>query len=576
MYLSHFGLQREPFSIAPDPQFLFMSQRHQEALAHLRYGLQGSGGFVVLTGEIGAGKTTLCRSLMEQAPADCELAYLFNPKLSVRELLQSVCADFDVQVPVPPAGRASLHDHIQALNRHLLATHAQGRHSVLIVDEAQALSADLLEQLRLLTNLETNQRKLLQIVLVGQPELRDMLARPELEQLSQRVVARYHLPTLSAAETEQYVRHRLTVAGLRSTLPFDAAALARVHLRSAGVPRRINLLCDRALLGAYAEGSQRVKPAQVDQAAREVFGNPDQGTAPGARWSGSARWTAGLALALVGLAAGLWVALSGGPGMDRAAIARAMPRPAPAGSSPTVAPSPSATTASASLAGASAASAAASVPAAPPPLPSLDETQFAALAARASTDEASAWRDLAMAWLLTPLDGEPCTATAALGVPCHKQRGTLALLRQLDRPALLPLYGGDGVAHFARLLAVSDAGARLQLGGQTVQVGPQVLSTLWRGEFGVLWRAPPGYRPGDASGPARVDADWLDAHLSRWEIAAQAKAWSGTRSGTPAALRARVRNFQKAQDLEADGMPGALTLMQLNRAAGVVEPKLAR
>jgi general secretion pathway protein A len=558
MYLSHFGLQHEPFSIAPDPQFLFMSQRHQEALAHLRYGLQGSGGFVVLTGEIGAGKTTLCRSLMEQVPADCELAYLFNPKLSERELLQSVCADFGIAVTVPASGEASLHDHIEALNQHLLATHARGHHSVLIVDEAQALSPGLLEQLRLLTNLETNQRKLLQIVLVGQPELRDMLARPELEQLSQRVVARYHLPTLSATETEQYVRHRLTVAGLQGSLPFDAAALARVHQRAAGVPRRINLLCDRALLGAYAAGAPQVRAATVDQAAREVFGPANQGAA-GPGWRRTAtHWAGGLTLALLGVAGGLWVARSSGPEAERLAAS-------PASSAASVA----------NAAMAASAALAASAPAAPPPVPWLDETQFTALAARASTDEAGAWRDLAMVWLLTPLSGEPCAATAALGVPCHKQRGTLALLRQLGRPALLPLYGPDGVAHFARLLAVSDAGARLQLAGQTVQVGPQALSALWRGEFGVLWRAPPGYLPSDAKGPARLDADWLDAQLARWESGAGAKPANLGKAGSPAALRARVRHFQRAQGLGADGLTGALTLMQLNRATGVAEPQLA-
>jgi len=563
MYLRHFGLQREPFSIAPDPRFLFMSERHQEALAHLRYGLQSSGGFVVLSGEIGAGKTTLCRCLMDQVPADCQVAYLFNPKLSERELLQSVCSDFGIAVQAPGAADASVKDHIDALNLHLLANHAQGRHSVLIVDEAQALSAALLEQLRLLTNLETNERKLLQIVLIGQPELRDMLARPELEQLAQRVVARFHLQTLSLPETEQYVRHRLAVAGwdgAAGPMPFDAAALRRVHALSAGVPRRINLLCDRALLGAFAEGTQRVRPAMVAQAAREVFGGEARAPGFAGPWARPLQALAVLALAGLAVALGL------------AAWGPATPRERPPGhaASDAMAALPASAAASSASAGPAASAAAASASAAAPAAPWLTAPELAALLNDAAVEERSAWRDLALAWLLTPLDGEPCTATAALGVPCHKQRGTLALLRQLDRPALLPLYAADGSARYAQLLAVSDQGARLQLAGRTVQVSPQVLTTHWRGEFGVLWRAPPGYQAASPQAAARLDPAWLDAQLLRW-VSAQTLA---PKLPPAAGLRARVRAFQLAQGLEPDGQVGALTLMQLNRAVGVNEPRL--
>ncbi|MDE2147668.1 MAG: AAA family ATPase, partial [Burkholderiales bacterium] len=268
MYAPYFGLSKEPFSIAPDPRFLYMSERHREALAHLLYGLDGGGGFVLLTGEIGAGKTTVCRCFLEQVPAHCVLAYVFNPKLSAIELLQTVCAEFGIAMP---AEAGSVKAHVDALNAFLLAAHAQGRQAVLVIDEAQSLDAAVLEQLRLLTNLETAERKLLQIVLVGQPELRELLARPELEQLAQRVIARCHLGALSAAETPQYIRHRLAVAGPAAAMPFDEAALAGIHALTGGVPRRINLLADRALLGAYAQGRARVDRATVRQAAREVF-----------------------------------------------------------------------------------------------------------------------------------------------------------------------------------------------------------------------------------------------------------------------------------------------------------------
>ena len=213
------------------------------------------GGFVLLSGEIGTGKTTVCRLFLEQIPANCNVAYIFNPKLTVTELLQSICDEFHIAVPQPPQRTPTVKDYLDPLNAvPARRPTPQGRNNVLIIDEAQNLSAEVLEQLRLLTNLETGERKLLQIILIGQPELRSMLARPELEQLAQRVIARFHLDALTPAETAQYVRHRLEVAGLTRPLPFDRSALQRVHQLARGVPRRINLLCDRALLGAFAGG----------------------------------------------------------------------------------------------------------------------------------------------------------------------------------------------------------------------------------------------------------------------------------------------------------------------------------
>jgi general secretion pathway protein A len=226
MYESFFGLRQAPFTIAPDPRYLFLSERHREALAHLLYGLEGGGGFVLLSGEIGAGKTTLCRAFLEQVPEHTHVAYVFNPKLDAVELLQTICGKFGVPVPPGPGHEApTIKDHIDALNTFLLRVHAEGGHSVLIIDEAQNLSADVLEQLRLLTNLETAERKLLQIILIGQPELRGMVARPELEQLAQRVIARYHLGPLDEADTARYLAHRMSVAGLQGEMPFDARAV---------------------------------------------------------------------------------------------------------------------------------------------------------------------------------------------------------------------------------------------------------------------------------------------------------------------------------------------------------------
>jgi general secretion pathway protein A len=308
LYEAFFGLQREPFSIAPDPRTLFMSDRHREALAHLLYGVQGgAGGFVLLTGEIGAGKTTVSRCFLEQVPEGCQVALVLNPRQSVDELLATVCQEF--RIPLPPG--ASIKTMVDALNAFLLDVHARGGQSVLLIDEAQALSADVLEQLRLLTNLETHERKLLQIVLIGQPELRTLIATPGLEQLAQRVVARYHLGALSAAETALYVRHRMAVAGLAGVVPFEAAALQRIHADSAGIPRRINLLCDRALLAAYATGRPQVNTALVAQAAAELRGADIEAPAAGGRARG-ASWRAlaiGAAIALLGGLAGAGVVL---------------------------------------------------------------------------------------------------------------------------------------------------------------------------------------------------------------------------------------------------------------------------
>ncbi|MBC8057442.1 MAG: AAA family ATPase, partial [Rhizobiales bacterium] len=278
MYAPFFGLKHEPFSIAPDPRYLFMSERHREALAHLLYGVNGGGGFVLLSGEIGAGKTTVCRCFLEQIPRRTNVAYIFNPKLTVIELLQSVCEEFGIPPPQRAHDEPTVKDYLDPLNEFLLKTHAVGQNNVLIIDEAQMLSADVLEQLRLLTNLETSERKLLQIILIGQPELRDLLARPELEQLAQRVIARYHLGALNPDETERYIRHRLSVAGMTIAMPFDAKAIERIHQLSRGVPRRINLLADRALLGAYSVGKGQVDRAIVDKAAGEVFDREHSGT----------------------------------------------------------------------------------------------------------------------------------------------------------------------------------------------------------------------------------------------------------------------------------------------------------
>jgi general secretion pathway protein A len=267
MYKDYFGFKTEPFSIAPDPAFLYQSVRHQEALAHLLYGIKAKNGFVLLTGEVGTGKTTVCRALLKQLPANAEIAFIMQPRLNVVELLETVCDELGIAYP---AGNNSIKVFIDRLNSFLLKTHSLGKQTVLIIDEAQNLSIDVLEQVRLLTNLETDKYKLLRIIMLGQPELKDLLDRPELRQLSQRVTARYHLAPLAAAEVPAYVSHRLAVAGVVRPI-FTPRAIRKLYRVSGGIPRVINLLCDRALLGGYAHGENTVTPGLVTQAAEEIF-----------------------------------------------------------------------------------------------------------------------------------------------------------------------------------------------------------------------------------------------------------------------------------------------------------------
>ena len=268
MFQEYFGIDRNPFSNTPDPSFLFMSARHQEALAHLTYGVKGTSGFVLLTGEVGTGKTTVCRSLVERLPDDVDLALCLNPRLSEIELLANICDE----MKIPVAGRHSLKDLTDAINAHLLKVHAGGRRAVLIIDEAQNLRQPVLEQVRLLTNLETPSAKLLQIILVGQPELNEALGRDDMRQLSQRITARYHLEPMTRRESRDYVYHRLRVGGLASDV-FDFDAVEEVCTRSGGIPRVINSICERCLLGAYALGVRRVSRSLARRAAVEVLDN---------------------------------------------------------------------------------------------------------------------------------------------------------------------------------------------------------------------------------------------------------------------------------------------------------------
>jgi general secretion pathway protein A len=534
MYQSYFGLAEAPFSIAPDPRYLYLSQRHQEALAHLLYGVSGEGGFVLLTGDVGAGKTTICRCLLEQIPESCDVAYVFNPKLTVEELLSTICVEFGIACP--PA-TTSIKVFVDCLNAHLLAANARGRHTVLIIDEAQNLSADVLEQMRLLTNLETNQRKLLQIILLGQPELATMLARPELRQLAQRIVARYHLGPLTRTEVAAYVRHRLEVAGATRQL-FPAALMGRLYRLSGGVPRVINVICDRALLGAFVQGKERVDSATLAKAAREVLHQPAV-----QRRGWQRALVAGLVLA-VGLA---FVLL-----LDRHEEHDSMPAAQPAVAEPAVEaaqPEPAAADAGA------------------PAVSVLDWPGDR----QPSRSRELAYAALFHTWGLEYQGGDACREAARQAMRCRIARGGLDDLRHLNRPAVLALRNGRGQEFDAALTGLDDDSATLALGSETRKVSLDTLADHWSGQYSLLWRMPAEASENIRQGERGPAVAWLSRQL------AQAQGRALDADADPVfddAMVRQVRQFQLAEGLIPDGAVGPQTLMRLSGIADQAAPRL--
>ncbi len=573
MYSQHFGLTQDPFSIAPDPRYLFMSERHREALAHLLYGVAGpdkaaggtGGGFVLLTGDIGTGKTTICRCFLEQIPAGCHVAYIFNPKLTVVELLQSICEEFHIPLEASASKPVTVKHYIDALNTFLLQSHAAGQSCVLIIDEAQNLQADVLEQLRLLTNLETNARKLLQIVLIGQPELRTMLARPELEQLAQRVIARFHLDALTEDESAQYIEHRLAVAGHTGPLPFDRRALQAIHRLARGVPRRINLLCGRALLGAWATGQHSVNRSIVNKAAGEVFGaehatQSNPGVARNA-------WLLAGAGVLLGAAATAVFTLSSWRGATQS-TAQLVNTPA---KKPAM-PASAALVATAGVAPAASAASISAPTSSPAPTPAIASLE--SVLPQLPVDITQAWNTLTPSWRLSASSADPCAAALVEQLQCYRTTQlNLPLLRQLARPGILTLQADDNTARYGVLVAMGEQTATLQIGAQRHTVSLTALARRWRGEFATLWRAPEGYNPaarGGATGPAITQ---LARQLDQLDGVPEQKA-AGSPQQLDAELKNRVRDFQRTHGLQADGQPGPMTYMQLESALGNNAPRL--
>src|SRR5690606_18664334 len=497
MYSKFFGLKDSPFSIAPDPRFLYMSERHREGLAHLLYGVStGHGGFVLLTGEVGTGKTTVCRCFLEQVPDNTDVAFIVHPKLTGRELLASICDELQILYPRVASTKAL----VDLINQHLLHAHGAGRNTVLIIDEAQNLSIEVLEQLRLLTNLETSEKKLLQIVLLGQPELIDLLQRPELRQLSQRITARYHLQSLTKEDVRAYVGYRLSVAGLKREI-FTPAAMTALFRLSQGIPRLINLICDRAMLGAYSHHIEIIDRRTLVKAAREVLG---ENRPQRSQRDGDGIMTGLLTGLAVGLAmvSGLvmWTQFRPSESQIESAKVQTNSQDNAArnlANAPLSSSSPASATALES-AGTPVGNQPAGV-AEPVAQSGAIPVQFdafgQAVAQLPDDTKGSAYRGLFQRWGVgyNP-NTQPvaCDAAEMVGLSCLHRQGNWRSLLKLDRPAVLKLRSIAGDEFYVAVLEVyDDEMAQIQLGSQIMTVQVAALDALWAGDYTIVWRRPP-------------------------------------------------------------------------------------
>jgi general secretion pathway protein A len=554
MYAAYFGLSEPPFSLTPNPRYLYMSERHREGLAHLLYGIKQPGGFVQLTGEVGTGKTTLCRCLLEQLPPEVDVALVLNPRLTVVEFLASLCDELHAVYPVETVSVKVL---VDALHAYLLDAHARGRRTVLIVDEAQNLASEVLEQIRLLTNLETPAEKLLQIILIGQPELVRLLGGRQLRQLAQRVTARYHLLPFSAQDTLAYIRHRLQVAGGGREL-FTRGAMRTVHRASGGVPRLINVICDRALLGAYAADRRHVDAATVRRAGREVRGAvPPEGRRGGLAWKVgvTALGVAAVGLAIFGVPRQISfpqydrvvsAVLGGGRATPTAPLGRDDPQARDVG-----------TLGSPGKDQALPAAADDNVQTAPSKL--ADRLSDPSVGG----DDHAAFASLYSLWGLEyrrASSGLGCDAARAAGLECLFRFGNWNRLRRLDLPVILELVGPMGARRRVTLVALEDERATLAIGGKEYTYPLAEIDRLWDGSFILVWKAPLIRSRLISRGMRGADVAWLQARLDAWEGRTSAGRLAPVYD---AEMERRVVAFQRSRSLVPDGLVGEETLLQL-------------
>ena len=539
MYYQYFGLNEAPFSIAVNPRYLFMSARHRDALAHLLYGVGAGGGFILLTGEVGTGKTTINRCLLEQLPQNTDVAIILNPALNAIELLASVCDELDIENDPEKHTLKTLTDK---LHRYLLDNHARGRKTVLLIDEAQHLDFDVLEQIRLLTNLETNSEKLLQIILIGQPELAQILARPELRQLNQRITARYNLDPLNLEETGAYIHHRLQVAGMSpERIIFSGSVVRGIHKATRGIPRVINVLCDRMLLGAYGRNKTRVDKPMLAVAVSEVLGETRGNT-------GVWRWSVfGVLMVLLG-AVGWWLWGVYAPGVTPNVI---YPELFDSHADPTDSADPATLL---PMKSASDPVSAASL-----------ESQLIDIA-RAQQPTRSAMTQL---WTLVssePLPQNPCAKSTQYGVACIQgEAWTWDELVAINRPIVLETITRDRFSAEVLLLDIEGPSAWIVTEAGVAKVNLAELAPLWTGRYQFLWQPPLGFQQSLALGDDAAVVAQVAQLFARLDV--QPQPLSGALFNN--ALQQRVRLFQLENSLQDDGVIGLQTLLKLNEALGI-------
>lgn len=590
-YEPYFDLKSTPFSISPDPRYLFLTPQHREALAHLLYGVNSQGGFVMLTGEVGAGKTTMCQCLLEQLPENTDVAYILNPKLRPREFLAAFCDELKLDYD---ASSTSLKYFIDLISRHLLQSHSKGRNTVLMVDEAQNLSADLIEHLRLLTNLETHEKKLLQILLIGQPELRDMVDRPELKQVAQRITARFHLYPLNKSEIAAYVKHRLKIAGAKRPL-FKEQALKRLWGYTRGVPRLINIICDRALLGACVSGHAKVSREILDKAAAEVFGET-QRPRPAVKQVALA---ALLVIVVAGssFAAFSYVKRNGLPWdishLTSDLVARfKTAKPVQIVGPGTETPAEVMQDEGLDLVANREQAAADPIPADEPvlndsdePMP-VEEEDLALVQADSSLSTVQQTslqlpQDVATGRLLKQslsklmalwgVSAEPgsvseaCRIIVAEKLACMDGQANLAQLARFNRPAMITLYDPQWNSYSAVVESIKDGEVYLSINGESQQVSAVELGKWWYGDYLLFWEVPPGYVGNFAEETYGPVVGWLKKQLG---------AESEPMNDFTPELTQRVRAFQRSNGLVPDGIVGPKTIIAINNLHDNETPRL--
>lgn len=592
MYSRYFGLEEPPFSIAPNPRYLFMSDRHREALAHLLYGVSQGGGFVLLTGEVGTGKTTISRCLLEQLPEGTDVAFILNPFLNSLELLATICDELDIPyIDDEP----SLKDLTDQLHHFLLRNHAKGRNTVLIIDEAQHLQFEVLEQVRLLTNLETNTKKLLQIIFIGQPELQDLLAKPALRQLSQRITARFHIHPLCLAETHAYIRHRLQVAGLPGNQEvFPPSVIRQIYAASGGIPRLINILCDRMLLGSYAQNKPRVDAETFQQAVKEVLGK-ESGFRRRDRWSLAS--IGSQPPAWLGAAAGFLVVVAIGLGalfvtqkatQDELPPVAALPQEAAADTAPHALPQtadaavPLQGTIDRNLTAATAAvdtgkDTGAPAPAEPMTVAATEPAPVVELAPDVAEPAPviEPWfesKEKAINVLLQSLgittiySNTPCDDIEQIGLRCELQVVKNWIeLKDFNRPSLLVLRNAATQVRYAALVGMTPTHARLALTDHIEDVPLDELGKQWSGQFIFLWHPPADFQRPLAVGDRNAVVAWVALRFA--EIDEQRDVLAGDKFNE--ALAERVKLFQREYRLRDDGVIGVQTLLKINERLGI-------